>query len=342
METVLSSFSRQITVHVKESSAVSAARRTASEIARTIGFDETAKGEVALAVTEAATNIVKHAGEGEILIRPLQCGTAFGIEVLAVDTGPGMSNIARSMQDGTSTAGSYGIGLGAMRRIADEFDIYTAPGKGTVIGMTMWAKTGERSSLPVQMGVVCLPLPSETVCGDAWGIAVAPTLATIVVADGLGHGADAAVASEAATASITQFPDAPPATALHDIHLALRATRGAAVAVARLDMMSEQIQFAGIGNIAASVFTDGTRYQMVSHNGIAGSNMRKVQEFPGTWNADSTLIMCSDGLGTRWDLNKYPGLILCHPRIIAAMLYRDFARRRDDVTVLVVRENRGT
>jgi hypothetical protein len=77
---------------------------------------------------------------------------------------------------------------------------------------------------------------------------------------------------------------------------------------------------------------------MVSHNGIVGSNMRKVQEFTQAWQPGSLLVLCSDGLNTRWDLNRYPGLADRHPSVIAALLYRDFARRRDDVTVLVLRE----
>jgi serine/threonine protein phosphatase PrpC len=180
----------------------------------------------------------------------------------------------------------------------------------------------------------------ETVCGDAWAIATDPTLLTILVADGLGHGPLAAQASELAANIVAKAPDTPPGAALQDIHLALRPTRGAAVAVARLDLLKESVQFAGIGNIMASVYDGGTRRQMVSHNGIVGHNIHKIQEFPYDWSQHSLLILCSDGIGTRWDLQQYPGLAQCHPSVIAGVLYRDFVRRRDDATVLVIRESR--
>jgi anti-sigma regulatory factor (Ser/Thr protein kinase) len=339
METVLSTASRQAVFHVGEPSEIAAARRAASVLARRLGFNDTRAGQVAIVVTEAATNIVKHASHGEILIRPVRSGNVAGIEIMAIDGGPGMANLALNMRDGVSTAGSYGVGLGAMQRLADEFDVYTTPGKGTVLCMTLWADSSTGHSSPWQVGVVCLPLPSEEVCGDAWAVSTSPTIATLLVADGLGHGPDAAAASESAAEVIAQHPDLSPTTALQQAHGLLRATRGAAVAIARLDSISGEMHFVGVGNIAACVFDGDDRRQMVSHNGIVGSNMRKVQEFVVPWMAASMIILHSDGLATRWDLEQYPGLAIRHPSLIAAVLYRDFARKRDDITVLVVREN---
>jgi anti-sigma regulatory factor (Ser/Thr protein kinase) len=339
METILSAASPQAIFHIGEPSEIAAARRAASELARRLGFDETAAGKVALVVTEAATNIAKHAMRGEILLRPIQSGGSSGIEILAIDAGPGMANLTLNMRDGMSTAGSYGVGLGAMQRMAHEFDVYTAPGKGTVLCMILWENPDLGHAAPWQIGAVTLPMPGETACGDAWAVSSGATSATLLVADGLGHGPNAAEASEAAAAINAQHQDLPPAAALQDVHGALRATRGAAVAVARLDSIAEEMQFAGVGNIAACVCDADERRQLVSHNGIVGSNMRKVQQFSMPWASDSMIIMHSDGLATRWDLKHYPGLATRHPSLIAAVLYRDFSRKRDDVSILVVRAN---
>lgn len=340
METILSAVRPQAAFHIGESTAVAAARRAGSEIARRLGFDETRAGRVSLVITEAATNIVKHAASGEILIRPVRSGDTAGIEILAIDSGPGMANLALNMRDGVSSAGTYGVGLGAMRRLADEFDVHTAPGKGTVLCMTVWAgPVGAAAAW--QIGAVCLPFPGEEVCGDAWAASGDARTLHLMVADGLGHGPDAARASQAAAAVLDRHQELPPGAALHEAHGALRATRGAAVAVARLDTIAGELCFAGVGNIAASVFGINNRRQMVSHNGIVGSNLRKVQEFVVPWSVDSMIVMCSDGLVTRWGLEDYPGLEMRHPSLIAAVLYRDFARKSDDVTVLVVRENRA-
>jgi anti-sigma regulatory factor (Ser/Thr protein kinase) len=113
----------QLVLHVTESSQVGEARRQAQAMARALGFDEGAAGRVALAVTEAATNVVRHGGGGEVLLRPLGDDAAPGIELMTVDRGPGMANVAASMRDGHSTSGSPGQGLGAIGRAALELEI---------------------------------------------------------------------------------------------------------------------------------------------------------------------------------------------------------------------------
>jgi anti-sigma regulatory factor (Ser/Thr protein kinase) len=338
METILSTAGRQKVYAIDETAEIAGVRRGSAELAKLQSFDETVAGKLAIAVTEAATNIVKHATRGQIILRPVEQGDATGIEVIALDAGRGMSNVALHMRDGVSTAGSYGVGLGAMVRLADEFDIYSHEDKGTAIYMKFWNIPPTPASGIWQTGVVCLPLPSEEVCGDAWAVCSDPTLATVMVADGLGHGPDAARASEAAINLIGSHPDLYPEAAIWESHASLRATRGAAVAVARLDTLSEELHFSGVGNIAAVCFQTGSKRQLMSHNGIVGSNMRKVQEFVLPWTSGTMLVMHSDGLGTRWSLDQYPGLEAAHPALIAAVLYRDFCRQRDDVTVLVIRE----
>ncbi|GGB89110.1 ATP-binding SpoIIE family protein phosphatase [Pseudoduganella buxea] len=341
METILAAQGRQTCHPVADTSQIGAARRAAADLCVRLGFGETEAGKVAIAVSEAATNILKHAQHGEILLRPLHSGAARGIEIIALDRGPGITSLPASMADGTSTAGSYGVGMGAMRRLACEFDIYSAPGKGTAVMMALWQRSSERLLDALLHGAVCLPMRGEDIPGDSWALAVDATGATVLVADGLGHGPLAAEASELACVVTMAKPEQTVAVLLEDAHAALRATRGAAAAAVRIDMLRDELRFAGIGNISAHLFAGGERRQLVSHNGIVGSNMRKVQEFPSTWARDGLLVLHSDGLTARWDLNDYYGLAACHPAVVAAVLYRDFTRGRDDVTVLVLRDRRG-
>lgn len=341
METVLAAQGRQTCHPLADASQVGSVRRAAADLCMRLGFDETDAGEVAIAVSEAATNVLKHAGHGEILLRPLRNGAAVGVEILALDQGPGMASLAASMADGTSTAGSYGVGMGAMQRLACEFDIWSAPGKGTVLMMALWQRGAERAPRALHCGVVCLPMRGEDVAGDSWALASDATSATVLVADGLGHGPQAAEASELACTVAMDGAQQGAAMILEDTHAALRATRGAAVAAVRIDMLREELLFAGIGNISAHLLGANEKRQLVSHNGIVGSNMRKVQEFPAPWDADSLLVLHSDGLTSRWNLADYPGLASRHPAIVAGVLYRDFTRGRDDVTVLVLRDRQG-
>jgi len=334
----LNSLAPQTLHPVTESSGIAAVRRAGNTLAGTLGFNETAAGKAALVITEAATNVLKHAGSGDVLLRPLERDGTHGMEILAIDNGPGFASLDLAMRDGMSTAGSYGVGLGAMQRVADEFDLYTDRNHGTVLRMAVWAAAAP--STPWTIGAVCLPLPSELACGDAWAAAGRDAELLLMVADGLGHGPEAALASQAAVALADARASFAPEALLQRAHAALRGTRGAALAVACLNLAEGTLRFAGIGNISVSLHAASTSRHLVSHNGIVGSNMRKVQEFQMDFGDDDILIMHSDGLATRWDLERYPGLLRHHPSLIAAVLYRDHARHRDDVSVVVAQRNR--
>lgn len=340
METLLSAQGRQSRFHIGEPSEIATARRAACNLARLLGFSEISIGEIAIVVTEAGTNIAKYAGTGEILLRKaVRYDGAVGIEILALDKGPGITLLTSRMQDGNSTGGSYGIGLGTMKRLADQFDIYTLVGQGTVICMSFWCKPDADFATWCDIGMICLPVTGETVCGDAWGIRRHGQQITLLLADGLGHGPLAAIASETACLTLVDHPLATASEALRNTHQALEGTRGAAVGVTRLDGDGRLAGFAGVGNIAGCIVDNGKSHHLISHNGIVGSNLRKTQEYYSPWSSDALLIMHSDGLKARWDMTMYPGLGLLPPAVIAAVLYRDFNRANDDTTVLVCREH---
>lgn len=341
MEAVLNTLPPQTIHHVAEVSAIAAVRRAGNQLAAIIGLDETVAGRVALVITEVASNIVKHAGKGDILLRPLAAGDARGIEVLAIDKGPGFENIEQAMRDGMSTAGSYGVGMGAMRRLADEFDLYAGGPHGSALRMGVWAAGQPRPAPEWIVGAVCLPLPGEEECGDAWRCACHDGQLLLMVADGLGHGPEAARASGAAVALVQPGSTFAPGPMLQLAHGALQGGRGAAVAVGCLDSDADELRFAGIGNISVSLHVGANARHLVSHNGIVGSNMRKVQEFSMPLGADPMLIMHSDGIGTRWDLERYPGLAQRHPALIAAVLYRDHVRGRDDACIVAAQRQHG-
>lgn len=338
----MSSYGTQLVFDLQDISSVAVARRAGAVLARELHFDETRAGQLALVITEASTNIIKHAGEGQILLRALHRGEHAGIEVIALDKGPGIDNLDWHAEDGNSTTGTYGIGLGALRRLSQDFDIYSEADKGTVLWMMLWADGQKTKPELWQIGAVCVPIKGEEVSGDNWAMAAHEKKLTFIVADGLGHGPEAAKAADAAVALkddlANPLADQSPSVILQRAHQALQGTRGAAVAVGQINRDLGTLTFAGVGNIAVCIrYREGSKH-LVSHNGIVGSNLRKLQEFSESWERDALLIAHSDGINTRWDLNVYPGLTHCHPALIAAVIYRDFSRGRDDVTVVVVRE----
>jgi anti-sigma regulatory factor (Ser/Thr protein kinase) len=335
----------QLLFPVTETSQVGEARRKTSELAKGMGFDDAEVEKVAIVVTELATNLVKHAGGGSLLVRVInqngQNGQreSQGIELIALDKGRGMTNVAECLRDGYSTVGSQGQGLGAINRLATFSDIYSQPGAGTVQLTQLWGRQGVSAPTGTQFEVsgICLPKHGEIVSGDAWGVIQHPDRCLMMVADGLGHGSDAAAASSEAIKVLESNSSLEPARLLEFVHFALRPTRGAAVAVAEITA-GRQVKFAGIGNISGSVITAGNVRHMVSHNGIAGHEARKFQEFTYPWSKGSLLVLHSDGLNTRWRLEAYPGLTVRAPGLIAGILYRDFERKTDDVTAVVVKE----
>lgn len=336
MEALISSLTRQEVFAINHASDVAAVRRVGQKLADALGFNETRAGQLALIITEAATNILKHAGEGEIHVGPAQSGVGVGIDVLAVDAGPGIADLAASLVDGVSTAGTAGTGLGALRRLADEFDVYTQRGAGAAFFMRLWRDLPAPRASGVEIGALWMPMAGEEACGDGWAVRCDGAGATLLAADGLGHGPEAARAAAAAVRALETLKGVGAGELMHAAHDALRPTRGAALATARIDFAADELRYAGVGNISGCVI-DGGRRALVSHNGIVGHNMRKVQEFAVPFLPGALCIMHSDGIQTQWDLDKYPGLAGRSPMLVAAVLMRDFIRRRDDAMVLVVR-----
>jgi anti-sigma regulatory factor (Ser/Thr protein kinase) len=313
------------------------ARRVAVECATSIGMNETDRGKVAIAVTEMATNLVKHARQGKIVCESVCQNDVCGLRVMAFDKGPGIQNISAALQDGYSTYGSSGNGLGAIRRQATKFDLYSVPGLGTCVVAEFWPQKNLKSDASFSLGVVSVAVRGEVACGDGWGIRASLGHSFFMVVDGLGHGILAAEAAREAERVMTSSSETSAAGILRDCHDALKKTRGAAAAIAGISREKGTLTYAGVGNISATVIDGPTRRGIASHNGTLGHQMHKIQEFTMPWNSESILIMHSDGLGTKWDLNQYPGLATKHPSIIAAVLYRDFYRERDDVTVMIAK-----
>ena len=331
-----------IAVRIEGPDQAAEARRSAIAIAAHLEFDATDTGRVAVVVTECASNLVKHAGSGEILLRALDGDNPPGIELLALDKGPGMNNVAQCFQDGYSTAGSPGTGLGAIRRLSSECGVYSTVGKGTALLVRIWKRQQDRRcpARPerVEVGAVCVPKTGESACGDGWSVFQTQDYATVMVVDGLGHGPVAADCAIGARQAFQENREESPAGLLSAVHGALRATRGAAVGIARLDYVSRAVRFAGVGNIGGAVYDGPSTRQMISLPGIAGHSVRNVREFSYDWPERAPVLIFSDGLTTHWSLEKYTGLLVHDPSLVAGVLYRDWSRGRDDTTVLVIRE----
>lgn len=320
-------------VAVTDASSVGEVRRTAMGVAHRLGLDENRSGELALLATEASRNVLLHGRGGQVILTGAKTDEVPLAQILAMDGGPGIADIGRAMGDGYSTAGTMGGGLGAMKRMASGLEIFTGK-TGTIVLL----QVGEAPAVEgLQIGGVAVPYPGEKVCGDGWMFHRDGDRLAVLLVDGLGHGWGASDAAQEAIATFRKEAEKSPAVILGAVHDALRKTRGAVAAVAEIRLDKGTLTYAGVGNISAVLLNDGSSRSLVSYNGTLGATISRIQEFNFEWKARSVLVMHSDGVQTRWDLNAYPGLLSRHPAVIAGALLRDFRRQRDDATVVVIK-----
>lgn len=342
-------------VPVHDSTRVRDARVAAEGAAALAGLDRNRTAAAALVATELATNLLKHAKGGQLLIEtvpppvlPAGQEATSVVQIAAIDHGPGMADVPAALRDGFSTASTLGAGLGACRRIADDFDLHSVPGRGSVALARIGTTRGRRHAAPpapvaaaARAGGVNIPFAGAEFSGDAWAWVRAGQRTTLMLADGLGHGPDAARASSAAVEALRRSGHLPPAEVLRYLDAELRPTRGAAVAVAQLDAETGRLSFSGIGNIGARLRTGEGWRPLLSRPGIVGAHRpTTIPEHHATWGPDCLLILHSDGLPSRWTPPADACLACYDPAVIASVTVRDASSSarpvRDDTAVAVL------
>lgn len=327
----------EATLNLTDKSGVADVRRRAVHMAHVLGLSERRQADAGLVVTEAATNILKYAGHGQIVLKSYDAGGTHGLEIIALDRGPGIANVGAAMADGFSTGGSLGAGLGTIQRYSSHFDIYSVAGNGTAL-LAAISNSSEVPTAKFQVGVRSTPKLGQDVCGDAWGVQSVGGNLWVTLLDGLGHGP---MAWEASNRAVGVFFDADPTDQPADVlwraHQGIKATRGAVMAIAMFDADNRVLSFAGVGNIVGIVAAGDDTQHLLSTDGTVGYNMRIVRPCEASWVTGSVYIATTDGLSTRWNLNRHPMLLRRHPSLIASVLHRDFARDADDATVIVVK-----
>lgn len=314
---------------------VSEARRAVQQVAGRLGMDETKSGQAAVVVTEAARNAVVHGKGGQLLVSGVSQNGEVRMEIVALDSGPGIADLTRAMQDGYSTGTTPGTGLGAIKRMSGSFEIFSTS-KGSAV-FSQVVGEGHAPAPLVDVAGFAVPIAGELACGDALAWSSSDDRLAALAVDGLGHGLGAAEAADEAVRIFEKYSTEVPGEILARIHDALKKTRGAAAAIAEIRPLAGTVTFAGIGNISASIISHALSRSLISHSGTLGHVMARVQEFKVEWPHDAVLVMHSDGLQTRWDLSRYPGLAARNPALIAGVLFRDFRRGNDDASVLVVK-----
>lgn len=317
-----------------DASCVGEVRRFCARAVEDWGWSEVDVGRLSLIATELGTNLVRHARQGELWIAAPPAQQE--VEILALDKGPGMVDVQRSFQDGVSTgSGSPGTGLGAIRRLASDFDIHSTA-QGTLC-LVRVRTTGRTAPTERHWGAVSIAAPGETVCGDGWAVATDGAKVSAVVADGLGHGPHAAAASDAALDVFAAEPFAPLATLVQDAHTGLQTTRGAALFALRMEG-SARLQYAGAGNVMGRIISGVFDRSMLTQHGTVGVQVRKTEVAALALPDHAMAVVYSDGIASRWKAEEVVPLLQRDPTLIAAALLWQQSRGRDDATVLVIKQ----
>lgn len=315
------------------------ARLAARSMSTAIGFDEGAVEEIALVVSELATNLVKHAKDGILRLRRTEEAGRTGIQIDSEDQGPGIRNVEQAIGDDFSTSGSLGCGLGAVNRLMDEFDVTSRPGAGTSIVCKRWLRPDVISALacPLVFGVATRPCPLIPVNGDTFVIKQWGESALVGVIDGLGHGKFAYRAAQAARQYVERHYDQPLAEIFRGVSRSCRATRGVVMGLARFDWGPATLTFASVGNVEARVFGSPQPMNFVVRRGILGLNARSPVVTQHRWELSNVMVLYSDGVSTHWRWSDFPHLAQASATVAAQELLRALAREADDATVVVVK-----
>lgn len=304
-------------------------------------FTEKQVASIDIIVSELTSNLIKHAGSGEILYRTTESDSGSIFEVICIDRGPGMSDPDRMMVDGVSTSGTLGQGLGAISRLSTRSQIYSTRGVGTVVYSMVSSITAKKvRSLNPQVEVkgLCVSKPRESSCGDGYEVLRGNSATKVFLGDGLGHGEHAKAAVDHAKDVFLTSEEMEPVEIIRGMHEKVKRTRGLVVAIAVFDEIASEIKICGVGNIAVRLFNGLHLKNYMSYNGTVGLNIpnsMKESTFPIEKNQH--LVMCSDGIKSRWNIGQYPSIFKYDNIVLAASLYRDNFRGNDDASVLIAK-----
>ena len=332
---------RHISFSLEDRSYLAILKREVHRLSIQCGLTDKRVAEIDIVVAEIGSNIIKHAGSGEVLVM-LTDAPQPAIEIIAIDSGPGIADLARMMQDGISTARTLGQGLGAVKRLSDFLQIYSVKGWGTVLVSRFFIKPAEQypPKPGAEIRTILVSKPGERICGDDYYVRSDRAGIRVFLGDGLGHGVEANKAVAAAVHSFRYCMLSDLSEVLRQMHDDVKRTRGLVGTIAIYSNKTQTWKICGVGNIHTRMLTAATSRTYLPYNGIIGNNMPRTineQETAHTSGKDQVLILCSDGIRTRWDMMKYPAIFRYDMSVLAAAIYKDNARKTDDMSIVIVK-----
>lgn len=333
-----------LSIEVNHSSDVNLAARKGKAICKEAGFSAQETEEIALAVKELASNLVKYADQGVLVFKKLEEGGQTGIQIESIDQGPGIADVEEAFEDGFSTGGSLGVGLGTVNRLMDEVEITT---HSTYSGGThivckrlqrVHKKTTNRFSLDV--GAHSRPLPGHRANGDAFVIKEWENQLFVSLIDGVGHGRLAYQAAQKACNYLLSHYDQPFENIIRGLERTCRSSRGVVLLMLRFDLERHELVSTGIGNIETRITGTLEPDNIISRRGIVGLNKVSPVVRNHHWESDFMMILHSDGIETH-RANKGDNFANSGQPAseISRQLLHSFSKDSDDATVIVIKKS---
>jgi anti-sigma regulatory factor (Ser/Thr protein kinase) len=319
--------------------------------ARRMGFNDGRRQNMALVAAELVSNQVKHARSKGLLQIWQQPGPA--LDLVALDFGPGISNLVLAQQDGFSTTNTLGKGLGSIRRLSDESAVYSVQPQddkekkwhGSLFWVRFWLNgrggVKKDADMPgifgpkVKLGLFARALGEDRYNGDRIYMLQDGDRLRWLHLDGLGHGQGAHESVDNLAGCLVRGDGA--AAVLMQADRQLAPTRGAVAISGVVNLADKSVEFMGVGDMGAYFYAAEKLQNLTFAPGVLGKEHKTPQSNKLKYEKRCTIVTASDGIRRSWKIESFPGLFNQHPQVIAYLLGNIMGRTSDDQSLCVVK-----
>ncbi|MEE8342932.1 MAG: hypothetical protein V3R51_03945 [Gammaproteobacteria bacterium] len=311
-------------------------------VSRRMGFPSVKVEQMELVYSELVTNQIKYAQSSGVVQLWETKSPHAALDLFALDYGPGIENLQNASDDGFTTAGTMGKGLGTIQRLCCDHAIYSLPDNKSTDnkwhGVAVWARFHQSKTNghdKIQYGHYLRSYQDGLHNGDNIYINSANGCVRWLHLDGLGHGKNAADVVRGLGDLV--HIDEPIEKRLKILNARLNNGRGAVAILADVDSNAHNVKVSGVGDMACYVIANGARHNIAVAPGVLGHAHRTTEVTSEPFPPQALLLTASDGIRRSWSMEMFPGLWRLHPQFIAFLLGYTLGRNSDDKSLMVLR-----
>ncbi|MCP5501029.1 MAG: SpoIIE family protein phosphatase [Leptospiraceae bacterium] len=329
-------FEKPLSIKITEEYNVLFARNSIRNYAVSVGFEDSELEKIELVVSELGMNIVKYAKKGILKVSKISFLQYKGIEISALDDGPGFDNIIEKVEKKTPAliGESLGAGLYTIYHLMDEFQVNSQKSNHSMLGTEIIVRKWVDIPSFMKVSAISQPRLGENKNGDIFFIKTLPEYIFFSVIDALGHGDEAALVAKKAYNFLKIFFYLPLPTIIDELHKLLNNTRGAAISICKVIPVHQAIEYIGIGNVDFKVYGSEAKVKAYNYHGTLGMQIESNQHQTFSYNRGSTFIMYSDGIAEH---RLEQAQLRLQTQNLANYIMDTYNKKHDDATILVLR-----